>query len=321
MSNPINTLKGDAFVQKLMDDIDGLASQPLQGVQPVRSGCLPNTFGGFAKGKFHNAATVSFPSVPNANPNNFTQVVATLRKGGSRVKGSSFIQYIDIECTKAELEDRLDDHYGNSSDWKLEEKQTKQGKCLLMYTDIAAKSKHGIDSDILAEYDKATSKVHFKAFKMSSRNFYTVLGEDMQEVLAGLAYGHQGTYIGQWDGDIEFIVKGDNKRCKLALVEENAKIPYTQDGELIEEDSTPIPGVGFTIKKPIKQFVQENPDVQAATKGLAFQDAMNKLGQILLQKRAAGEIEGDEFIDYFRQVGIVGVTDPSLQKIYALIKP
>jgi hypothetical protein len=48
---------------------------------------------------------------------------------------------------------------------------------------------------------------------------------------------------------------------------------------------------------------------------------MNKLGQILLQKRAAGEIEGDEFIDYFRQVGIVGVTDPSLQKIYALIKP
>lgn len=227
------------------------------------------------------------------------------------------IQYIDLICSKDKLIEQIED-CNDSSEYKLEEKKTKQGKTLLCYEDL---TKSG--ADILAEYNSKSQKVHFKNFKLGKRDFYNDLSYQINYTLRTLALDRKGTYISTCDSFDSYIVKGNSLSCKQVLVQEDSNIPYTGIDTDIEQnnDSSLNLGSSYKINKPIKVFIKSNPDIKSTIKGLSLTEAMNVIGKLLIKKRVVDELSSEDFIDYFRQVGAIGVTDPTLIKIYTLIKP
>lgn len=78
------------------------------------------------------------------------------------------------------------------------------------------------------------------------------------------------------------------------------------------------PANNFSIK--IMDWMKDNKDVMANTQNMQLNEKMDFLGKYLMKQKMNDEIESTEFIDLFKQAGIIGFSDKSLINFYELIK-
>lgn len=222
------------------------------------------------------------------------------------------IQHINIQCTKSDLEQAMDNHYSGSSWHSFKEMNTRQGKTLLLLTDDTKPN-----ANILMNYDKTTGQLDIKPFKMSSRNFYQELSENIMETLMDLAVAHKGDFVGIFEDTPKLIIKGIHSRAVLAVAKEGDPLPFGREMEDIDRDSTSVGSI--KINKTIKEYLNENPDLAKVTPK-PYPDNVNYLAKTLMQKKINGEIEFPDFLDLFRQCVLLGANDPTVMKFYQLLK-
>lgn len=220
-----------------------------------------------------------------------------------------FIQDVDIKCTKEDLVKNCNSFINRSFD--LQEQTTKQGKTLLALT------YENVDDDIcrlLMKYDKAINEVHITPFKLSSTNFYENMDYQLYAVLESLSLSNIGTFIGSLEIKNVMIINGKIKQCEYGIVEKGSK-PVSKD---IEQDGSSI---GFTIKRTIKEYLNEEPELKANLQGVTTQvDLLNTVARYVLNKRVSGEMDFEDFLDLFRQTCLLGANDPTVLKFYKIVK-
>ena len=227
------------------------------------------------------------------------------------------IQYIDFVVEDLVFMTQLDDYYDSSYEYEIKYHVTKKNNNIMEFID---KSSPGLEGSLLVE--QANAKLTFKCLQMGKRDFCVNLTDKMNKLLHSLALESGGDYISICDGVPTYVIEGEEHQAKTAVVLSTQSVPYSGGkGVSIELDEAHSLGMGFQIQKPINVFLQENPDLQASLQGLSFSDAMDKLAGELLKIRTKGDLTGDEFVDLYRQVGTIGITDKNLLQVYLLIKP
>lgn len=84
-----------------------------------------------------------------------------------------------------------------------------------------------------------------------------------------------------------------------------------------EEDDIDL-GEGFKVK--IMDWFKENPELVEQTKSLSLEDKMNFVGKYLIKEKRDYNISSQEFIDLFKQAGLIGFSEPGLIYFYELLK-
>ena len=206
--------------------------------------------------------------------------------------------------------------------------RTKHGKNMFK---IIIENSNSDNFTILAEQDDTTGDVTFSPFKFSNFNngFYSgkcspsVLGQNEDPAVCwntlakAFCYKHKGTYASILNSETTLIKDGVTQRqASQAIIDDDGNVYCARKTRSIsgeEED------VDFTVRKPIAEWLSENREVGVAIAKLSLIDKMNYIGKHLVAARLNDEIDSDEFVDIFRQAGIIGFSDASILNIYKLL--
>lgn len=236
---------------------------------------------------------------------------------------------IPTQIFETELQDAIDNYHEHMS-YMLKPMSTRQGKTMYKVT-----VDNGDTSElhIVAERDDVSGDIIFHPLKLSNMNesFYEFSGDP--DVLGGsedpcvffchamshMCQKHKGdfAYIGT-DGKPYIIKNGtQTKAAAVALVDGDGNVYSCANAKNIKSASE---SVDFSVQKPIGEWLGENPEVQREVAKLTtITDKMNYIGKYLINARIKEDIDADEFMDIFRQAGVIGFSEPSVINIYKLL--
>lgn len=227
------------------------------------------------------------------------------------------------------MQDAIDD-YSEDMKYNVKQMSTRHGNH--MYK-VIIENDQSSEMEVVAEQDDATGDIIFKPLKFDNMNksFYRlnyassdVCGEDIDPALffcfalGRMCQSNKGTF-GYIDtcGNTTLIKEGRSANASVALVDSNGTV-YSCMGAKSVKTATED-GIDFSVQKPIGEWLGENTEVRVAIANLPMDQKMNYIGKWLIQARIKEDIEADEFMDIFRQAGILGYTDASVLNIYKLI--
>lgn len=188
----------------------------------------------------------------------------------------------------------------------------------------------------VAERDTARGELIFTPFKLRSLNetFFTSSYNDdsiadtdedpalfVFEFLRDQCIKRQGTFAYVSASHRTQIVReGKPKQVvNLALVDGDNNVYCCSDAKRMVGESDDN-GPSFTIQTPINVWLQQNREVATAINSIQdIGDKMDYIGQWLIQARLNDEVDQEEFMDIFRQAGIFGFKNASVQRIYKLL--
>ena len=246
------------------------------------------------------------------------------------------MQIADINLTmpvqdfERELQDCID-NYSVSMNYQLKQMSTRMGKH--MYKLIIDNCNNST-IEVIGERDDVSGDISFHPLKLSNMNesFYRtsyydrdIVGEDedpalfMTHAFKTLCSAHKGSFACIEPGGGTVLVKdGSSKRvASIAIVDGDGNVYSCAGAKSVKGASD---GPDFSVKKPIGEWLKENPDVQRELAKLPQMDAkMNYIGKYLINSKIKEEIDSDEFMDIFCQAGIIGFSEPSVLNIYKLI--
>lgn len=257
-----------------------------------------------------------------------------------------FIDF-DIKISKDDFTDLLDDVIANNNDfdeieYQVQEKQTKFGKTLyVIHFDDNGNSE---TFDVIADKPSPTAnEMWFHYMKLQNFNYSFVRTsspatyEDIycrliSEALSKSAlHTKNGKFVAIYSGNgITVIEKGkklDGKNYDIA-VRDVVKDKYyyrttdvsDESASEEEDDEDDFQITKFKVKKPIFEWVKENPDLVKMVEGKSdISERMNIIGKFLMKKKLDGDLDSDLFINLYRQCGIIGFSDPTTKKFYSLL--
>lgn len=256
-----------------------------------------------------------------------------------------FIDF-DFKINKDDFIDIITDTISGSQDYDdftfdIQEKKTKYGKTL--YTVNFDDNGSNESFDIIADKTSPTSQeMWFHYMKLANFNYgfarssnsgmyeslYSVF---LKEVFQEAAKKTKGRLVAL-EGNVQNITvieKGnrlDSKKTFDIAVRDIAKNSYyykstdiSQDNEEDDEDEDDFKLTKFKVKKPIFDWVRENPDLVGILQGKSMETRMDIIGKYLMKKKLDGDIDSDLFINLYTQCGIIGFSDPTTKKFYSLI--
>lgn len=242
-------------------------------------------------------------TVKNKIPNNTLYVNS---KGGD--KDMNFIQHVNIKCNREDLITALGG-YISDENYALEEKPTRQGKTMLVFTEKDLNN--NVICTLIMNYELKGEKVEIVPFKLDSRNYLTGLSLGLHESLCFLANTNGGDYIGCVGTCKYMTIQGEYKPADIKIVEQ---------GTLVAFDTPTETKLGSTIKKTLKEYLSEDKNLANMIKYLSFPENLNTMGKYLIQRKLDDKIASDDFICLFRQIGMMGATDPTVLKFYSILK-
>lgn len=222
------------------------------------------------------------------------------------------------------------DNYSEHMSFNVKQLRTRMGKT--MYKLIVENS-NSDNINIVAECDDVNGDICFHPLKLSNmgESFYTssvdanIRGQlddpcfFIMEAFKELAKNHNSLFacIEPNSNSSVLIVDGKDKRISgIGLIDADGKVYTVAGAKSIKGDTDDN---DFSIKQPIGEWMSEHRDIQQAIAHLPLNEKMNYIGKWLVQARLKDEIESDEFMDIFRQAGLFGFTEASVQNIYKLI--
>lgn len=246
------------------------------------------------------------------------------------------LQIADINLTMSvqdferELQNCID-NYPDAMNYVIKPMSTRHGKHMYKVTVDNCDNSY---IEIIAERDDVTGDICFHPLKLQNVNdsFYhinygdsSIIGADIDPAVfivhafKELCIAHKGSLACiESDGNTIIINNGSHKRASsIALVDGDGNV-YSCAGAKTIKGSTD--GPDFSVKKPIGDWLKENPDVQREIARLPQMDAkMNYIGKYLINAKIKEEIDSEEFTDIFCQAGIIGFSEQSVLNIYKLI--
>lgn len=228
-----------------------------------------------------------------------------------------------------ELQDIVD-NYSKPMTFNIKQLRTRLGKA--MYK-LIVENNSSDNINIVAECDDVNGDIYFHPLKLSNMNesFFTSsvdtntrgqLNDPCHFIyfaFSELAYNHKATFacIEPTSNSSALIVDGKAKKVDgIGLVDSDGKMYSIAGAKMIKGDAN---DTDFSIRQPINEWIQEHRDIQQAIAHLPLNEKMNYIGKWLVQARLKDEIDSDEFVDIFRQAGLFGFTETSVQNIYKLI--
>ena len=246
------------------------------------------------------------------------------------------MQIADINLTmpvqdfEKELQDMIDD-YSVSMNYNLKQMSTKMGKHMYKLTVDNCNNSH---IEVVGERDDVSGDIYFHPLKLSnmSESFYKIYLDDcsiegqdedpsvfMEYVFRTLCRNHKGSFACiSSNGHTSLIKDGKDKKIASVGIVDTDGVVYSCAGAKSVKGASD--GPDFSVKKPIGEWLKENPDVQRElSKYPQMDEKMNYIGKYLINAKVKDEIESDEFMDIFCQAGIIGFSEPSVLNIYKLI--
>lgn len=244
---------------------------------------------------------------------------------------------IDISMSLSDFESILQTEINkyNSShsinlSYNIESVATKRGKNMYKTT---VTFPDGSDVVLVAEQNDTNGNIMFHPLMLQSFNdsFYLIHFNDPDNAgtyedpgvficwfLERLALHKSGTVACMNpNGDAKIISNGQSKRVRsIGLIDDSGTVYSCTSAEKVTLDTG---DTQFSVVKPIGDWLNEHKDVQAGIASLPLDQKMNYVGKWLIQARLKEEIDADEFMDIFRQAGVIGYSEPSIIHIYKLI--
>lgn len=246
---------------------------------------------------------------------------------------NSMIADIDIKISQPDFEQKLQDHVNNwSESMTTDVKQMRTRMGYSMYKIEIGNAAGSSIMEIVAEQNSSNGDMWFHPFQLKNMNdsFYKMSIDpndtgDLNPWRCMIAFFSHLTadtkgkfaYVDAETGKVGVIINGKDKKCAIAVVDGDGNVYSSINAKTIKSLSD---GPGFTVNKPINEWIGENLDVQQAISQLAsIDEKMNFIGKYLISKKSKDEIESDEFMDIFCQAGIIGFTDKTCLMVYKLI--
>lgn len=234
-----------------------------------------------------------------------------------------------VQDFETALRDCIDDYHENM-DYAIKPMRTRHGKNMYKITIDNTQSS---TIEIVGEQDDVSGDIYLHPFKLSNMNesFYkvnysdsSIAGTDSDpsmffcHAMNEICRNQKGSfaYIDA-KGNTTIIRDGSTKRgSSVALVDSEGNVYSCVGAKSVKgvTDSS-----DFTVRKPINEWLGENPEVQRAIAKLPLADKMNYIGKYLISAKLNEEIDADEFTDIFCQAGLFGFTEQSVLNIYKLI--
>ena len=222
-------------------------------------------------------------------------------------------------------------NYSTTMNYNLKAMSTRMGKHMYKLT-----IDNGDNSyiDVIGERDDVTGDIMFHPLKLSnmnesfyktSYNDYDIVSQDEDPAMfitylfKTLCSNNKGSFACiDPSGNTTLIKDGSQKKVSsIALVDSDGNV-YSCAGAKNIKGATD--GPDFSVKKPIGDWLKENPEVQRELAKLPAMDAkMNYIGKYLINAKIKEDIDSDEFMDIFCQAGIIGFSEQSVLNIYKLI--
>jgi len=249
------------------------------------------------------------------------------------------IPYIDIKATTSEINRVLTDvvdRWPAKMEYSIEpvtlRKNRNSGRR------IKFKNEHDdLKFDVVTKYDPNTDTIIFCNLKIASmkKKFYLAdMGVQYQPgasedttllavtCLIKLAEEFNGTIACLASDDVMTIIKNGKKveAEGIGLIDTNGEVyvPSNFDKPISVKDEDDESS--FQINKPINVWLDENPKVKEKMMTYnTMPERMDFVGKVLIQLKLRDTIDTDEFMDIFRQAGVIGFSDSSVSNIYKLL--
>lgn len=237
---------------------------------------------------------------------------------------------IPVQDFERGLQDCIN-NYSSQMNYSLKPMKTRMGKNMYKLT---VDNCNNSNIEIIGERDDVTGDIQFHPLKLANmgESFYQghyddldIAGEDEDPTMF-IAYAFRILcidYKGSFacidpNGSTTLVKDGSQKYAtSIALVDKDGNVYSCAGAKSIKGASD---GPDFSVKKPIGDWLQENPEVQSElAKFPQIDTKMNYIGKYLINAKINEEIDSDEFMDIFCQAGIIGFSEPSVLKIYKLI--
>jgi len=235
----------------------------------------------------------------------------------------------DFEQESEEFVRNYSNNYGYDMAIGIKPMRTIHGKNMFK---IEIKNDTSDNFTIVAEQDDISGDIVFAPLKFSNMNdgFYSSSCDPSKQntakepaifwnsMMENMSLTHEGTYASVSDSET-ILIKEGNRRQKavIALVDTDGEVYSCLKAKNIsgEQDD-----VEFTVRTSIAEWLGENTEVAAAISRMtSVIDKMNYIGKYLVAARLNDEIDSDEFVDIFRQAGVIGFSDASILSIYKLL--
>lgn len=243
------------------------------------------------------------------------------------------IASIDLKLPVQVFENELQDAVSNWSEpmyYELKPMSTRMGKSMFK---LVVKNDNSDELEVIAERDDASGDIIFHPLKLSNyrNSFYVYSGnhdiEGEQEdpcmffcwAMSRICQNHKSGFAYIDTKGQPFIIKNGShlNHPTVALVDGDGNVYSTTDAKTVRGASE---SVDFSVQKPIGEWLNENAEVQREVAKLSsITDKMNYVGKYLINARIKEDIDADEFMDIFRQAGVIGFSEPSVMNIYKLL--
>lgn len=220
-------------------------------------------------------------------------------------------------------------NYGEKMNLWYKQIKTKHGKNMLK---IIVENDNNDIFEVIAEEDFSTGDLSFEPFEFSNMRygFYNIACDSdvfltekdptvfTNALIWSLCVTCKGTYASMKDDDIMICKDGKKREHKaIAVIDTDGDVYSVSGAKKISGETGD--NIDFSVTKPISEWLGEHPEITSAIGKLSLTDKMNYIGKYLISARVNDKIDSDEFIDIFRQAGIIGFSDPSTLNIYKLL--
>jgi hypothetical protein len=229
------------------------------------------------------------------------------KKGGITGMNPIHVQNCLITIQEQAFRDECNQCFGGSQNYTIQAMKTKSGKDTLVL-----EPKTG--GKLITFIDPITKDVTIQPYKFATRSWLEPTTQ-LFDLLVELARRTNGLFEGYHEdkGPI-IIVQGQTQQAEFYIVKRGT-VPNFDDN--VSDD---VATSEFRIIKPLKEFLMENPDIQAQISRLQFPDNLNTLGKLLIQMRQGDKIPFDIFKNLLIQTVIIGANDPIVKNMYDFVK-
>lgn len=228
------------------------------------------------------------------------------------------------------LQDNIDNYNISGIKYNIKSMKTKYGKNMFK---LIIESPNISDFTIIAEQDDVSGDIYFHPLKLSNfkNGFYETYYHDHSHIgeeddasmffyyfLNELSRTTKSTFGAiSPDGTSLLIDNGSFEKHFLAIVDESGNVHSTIKAKNIGGCSD---NDDFQIEKPINEWINENKDIQQEMYKLpTMAEKIDFIGHKLISLRISDELTSNEFLDLYRQAGLIGFSDKTNLRIFKLI--
>lgn len=246
------------------------------------------------------------------------------------------LQIVDVDLKmplkdfEKALQEFLDNYNISGIKYNIKSMKTKYGKNMFK---LVIESPNVSEFTVIAEQDDVTGDIYFNPLKLTNfaSGFYESYYHDLSRTgddddasmvfyyfLNELCRTTKSTYGAiSPDGVSILINNGRPKEHSLAIVDNDGNVYSTIKAKKISGCSD---SDDFQIEKPINEWINENKDIQQEMYKLpTMAEKIDFIGHKLISLRDSDELTANEFLDLFRQAGLLGFSDKLNLKIFKLI--